>query len=118
MRDRVLVDGHNALHALGLAGRGDHESDRDALLLRVADRQPDALVYFDGRNAPRGLPRVLRQKGVKVHYCTRGEADRGALLRPLRTMPVPPPTAPSGTGRPRASAIASRTCARRTTRGG
>ncbi len=73
--DLVLVDGHNALYALGLAGGRDHEGERRALLARVAAALPEALVYFDGRGAPTDLPRVFRQEGVKVHYCADREAD-------------------------------------------
>jgi len=71
---RTFVDGHNALFALRLRG-ADHEACRRALLVRVRERLRNATVYFDGRGAPRDMPRVFRQEGVKVTYCKEHEAD-------------------------------------------
>ncbi len=75
---KVFIDGHNALFALGLRGT-DHDACRRALLVRVRARFPRAVVYFDGRGAPRDLPRVYRQEGVKVTYCKDAEADHEIL---------------------------------------
>ena len=75
---RILVDGHNAMYALKISGR-DHEARRKELLRRVADRAPDATVYFDARNAPPGGMDHARQQGVRVRYCRHREADHEIL---------------------------------------
>ena len=75
-----IVDGHNALHRLGLRS-GDHERDRRKLLSMVRELAPGAEVYFDASRAPRGLPDVRREAGVRVRYVKTGEADRAILAR-------------------------------------
>jgi hypothetical protein len=79
---RVLIDGHNALHRLRIAG-GSHEGDRHELLVRVREVDPGAVVYFDARGAPPGLPENTREQGVRVRYVRRTEADRAILDRVL-----------------------------------
>jgi len=74
----VLVDGHNALHRLGIRS-SSHEADRRELLIRVRDADPEAIVYFDARHAPRGLPATSREEGIRVVWCRRREADREIL---------------------------------------
>jgi hypothetical protein len=78
----VLVDGHNALHRLGLKS-GNHEADRRELLIRVREVDPRAVVWFDARGAPPGLPESTREHGVRVRYARRTEADRAILDRVL-----------------------------------
>lgn len=75
-----LVDGHNALHRLGLRS-GDHERDRRELLSMVRELAPGAEVYFDASRAPKGLPEVRREAGMRVRYVKTGEADRAILSR-------------------------------------
>jgi len=79
---QALIDGHNALHRLRIAG-GSHEADRRELLIRVREVDPGAIVYFDARGAPPGLPESTREQGIRVHYCRRMEADRAILDRVL-----------------------------------
>ena len=87
MKPTPLIDGHNALHRLRIA-RGDHSEDRRELLLRVRDVNPAAIVYFDARGAPPGLPESAREHGVRVRYCRRQEADR-AILESVRSSDRP-----------------------------
>jgi hypothetical protein len=76
----VLIDGHNALHRLGILS-GDHEGDRRELVIRVREIDPRAVIYFDARNAPAGLPEVTREVGVRVRYVRETEADEAILER-------------------------------------
>jgi hypothetical protein len=83
----ALIDGHNAIHRMGLDA-DTHEAQRRELLRRVRSVDPSATVYFDARGAPPGLPEVLREAGVAVRYCKREEAD-AAILREVRDAPRP-----------------------------
>jgi hypothetical protein len=76
---RVLVDGHNAMYALGVSGN-NHEARRMALLRRVSAVAPEAVVYFDARNASpdQGFDRT-REAGMRVKYCRTREADAAIL---------------------------------------
>ncbi|MCU0725053.1 MAG: NYN domain-containing protein [Planctomycetes bacterium] len=72
---KLLVDGHNAIHALGL-GTEDHEAAREMLARRVAEAaEGEAVVFFDARSAPRGLPAGGRLCGVAVRFCRKATAD-------------------------------------------
>ncbi len=71
---RPLVDGHNAMYALGIE-HGKHENRRRYLLDRVRAIEPRATVFFDARNAPAGLPPVASESGLRVVYCQEREAD-------------------------------------------
>jgi len=75
---RVLIDGHNALGALRIAGE-THEEQRNGLLRLVGLRSPRAVVFFDARDAPRGLESPNAQLGVRVVYCRHREADAEIL---------------------------------------
>ncbi len=79
---RILIDGHNAMGALHIAGK-THEARRHALLHRVRDLTSRALVFFDARQAPRDLLDSWSEKGVDVHYCREREAD-AAILEMVR----------------------------------
>jgi hypothetical protein len=81
MAPLVLIDGHNALHRLGLAVDGDMTRSRGALLARVRRRERGAVVYFDARYAPPDAPEVESERGVRVRYCRRREADEVILER-------------------------------------
>ena len=84
---RVLIDGHNSMFAIGVTGK-DHEGRRLALLRRVAAVAPEAIVYFDARNATGdGFDRT-REAGVSVRYCRNREAD-AAILEAVRTAKEP-----------------------------
>lgn len=84
---RILVDGHNAMYALKVAGR-DHEARRREILRRVAALAPDATVYFDARNASPGGMDHARQEGVRVRYCRHREADH-EILEEVRDADLP-----------------------------
>jgi len=75
----ALIDGHNAMHRLGIRS-ASHEADRRSLLARVRRIETAAVVYFDAGRAPADLPAVLREAGVEVRYCRTEEAD-AAILR-------------------------------------
>ena len=75
---RVLIDGHNALFALHIAG-ATHEQQRHALLRLVGAVAPDATVFFDARDAPLDAFSPLSELGVRVVYCKRREADAAIL---------------------------------------
>ena len=79
---RVLIDGHNALGALRIAGK-THEDQRNGLLRLVGLRSPRAIVFFDARDAPPGLLSPGAQLGVRVVYCRHREAD-AAILEEVR----------------------------------
>jgi hypothetical protein len=76
----ALIDGHNAIHRLGLR-TGSHEGDRRALLARVRRADPQAEVYFDARQAPPRLPDLPREGGLRVRYVRGREADDAILDR-------------------------------------
>ncbi len=78
----ALIDGHNALHRLGIRS-ASHEADRRTLLRRVRRLDPGAIVFFDAGRAPSELPTSLREEGVEVRYC-RGEEADAAILRAVR----------------------------------
>jgi len=73
----VFIDGHNALHALGI-DRGGHEADRGALVADVRERvrrlTPGATVFFDG-HPPGGEFAASQARGVRVVFSKHREAD-------------------------------------------
>lgn len=73
----VFVDGHNALHVLGVDA-GNHEADRGALVRDVRDRvrrlTPGATVFFDG-HPPGGEFAATQNRGVNVVFSLSREAD-------------------------------------------
>jgi len=87
----LLIDGYNLLNAVGITGRGrgasSLERSRTALLNFLADSLdaaeiPSTTVVFDATHAPRGLPRTLEHRGLKVRFAPQpGDAD--ALLEDL-----------------------------------
>lgn len=54
----------------------------------VRELAPGAEVYFDASRAPRGLPDVRREAGMRVRYVKTGEAD-GAILTRVRNADRP-----------------------------
>jgi hypothetical protein len=81
----LLIDGYNLLHASGILprgiGPGTLERARAALLNFLAESlEPDELrlatAVFDAREAPRGLPRIVDHRGLRVHFAPNpGDAD-------------------------------------------
>jgi predicted RNA-binding protein with PIN domain len=73
----VFVDGHNALHVLGVDA-GNHEADRGALVRSVRERvrllRPGATVFFDGHPPP-GEFAASQARGVRVVFSLHREAD-------------------------------------------
>jgi len=75
----LLIDGYNLLHVTGIVGRGNgpggFERSRLALLNFLAESvdpsdRPHTTVVFDAREAPRGLPRVLRHRDMTVQFAS------------------------------------------------
>jgi hypothetical protein len=77
----VFVDGHNALHALGVDA-GGHEADRGALVARVRDLTRHGVVFFDGHPPP-GEFASSQARGVRVVFSLSREADE-AIVDMLR----------------------------------
>ncbi len=81
----VIIDGYNLLHASGILGRGVGpgrlERSRTALLNFLAEsldeRRPGrTTVVFDAHEAPPGLPRLTKYRGINVRFAPRGtDAD-------------------------------------------
>lgn len=78
---RVLVDGHNLMHARGLDLGEDGRAQvlRDAALF-AADRGTPVLVVFD---APHGSGTATTQQALVAVEYARGDAD-GAILAHVR----------------------------------
>jgi predicted RNA-binding protein with PIN domain len=79
----LLIDGYNLLHATGIIGRGigpgGLERSRMALLgFLAASIEPDELprttVVFDAQDAPRGLPRTIRHRGLTVRFAAQRQS--------------------------------------------
>jgi predicted RNA-binding protein with PIN domain len=82
----LIIDGYNLLHASGILGRGvgpgGLERSRAALLnFLVESLEPSelagAVVVFDAREAPPGLPRIVDHRGMRVQFAEPGgDADQ------------------------------------------
>ncbi len=77
---RILVDGYNLLRRRGPGREADPldlEAERTELLDRLAAyrrvRSHAITVIFDGRDAPPGLDREGRHRGILVRYSRQGE---------------------------------------------
>ncbi len=79
---RVLIDGHNAIFSLDMDGLEPKEMRRRLLAL-VRETQPEAIVFFDARNASPDMPRTFGEGGVRVVYCHENEADEEILTEVL-----------------------------------
>jgi uncharacterized protein len=87
----LVIDGYNLLHASGIlprgVGPGTLERARAALLNFLvesleADELAKAVVVFDARAAPKGRPRLVTHRGLRVHFAPNpGDAD--ALIEQL-----------------------------------
>jgi len=81
----LIIDGYNLLNVAGIfapgAGPSTLERARNALLNFLADNvapaeAPRTTVVFDAKNAPPGLPRTAKYRGLTVRFAARGrEAD-------------------------------------------
>lgn len=78
----LLIDGYNLLNASGIFARGRRghtlERARQALLEFLADALPDeqrprTAIVFDAKDAPPGLPRESRFRGIQVLFAARYE---------------------------------------------
>ena len=87
----LLIDGYNVLHVVGILGRGvgpgSLERSRLALLNFLAESLAEeelarTAVVFDAHDAPAGLPRTMRHRGLTVHFASRYE-DADALIEEL-----------------------------------
>jgi uncharacterized protein len=87
----LVIDGYNLLHASGIlpsgVGPGTLERARAALLNFLvesleAGELAKAVVVFDARAAPKGRPRLVTHRGLRVHFAPNpGDAD--ALIEEL-----------------------------------
>lgn len=86
----VFVDGHNALHVLGVDA-GGHEADRGALVRDVRERvrrlTPGATVFFDGHPPP-GAFGSTEDRGLRVTFAGSREAD-DAIVDAVREIDQP-----------------------------
>lgn len=73
----VLVDGTNALRALGVDA-GGYEADRGALLADVRSRTRRGVVFFDGYPPP-GEFAESQARGVRVVFSKGREADEAIV---------------------------------------
>lgn len=73
----LIIDGYNLLHASGILGRGigrgSLERSRSALIHFLVESLDEGqlagtTVVFDAREAPRGLPRVVKHGGLTVRF--------------------------------------------------
>jgi hypothetical protein len=87
----IVIDGYNLLHASGIlprgVGPGTLERARAALLNFLVESLEQnelakAVVVFDARAAPKGRPRLVTHRGLRVHFAPNpGDAD--ALIEQL-----------------------------------
>jgi predicted RNA-binding protein with PIN domain len=94
----LLIDGYNLLHCSGLIGRasrpGGLERARRALLdflsaaLDPREREQTTVV-FDAKDAPAGLPNVLRRRGITVRYAAEWEEADDLIETLIRSDSAP-----------------------------
>jgi predicted RNA-binding protein with PIN domain len=99
----ILIDGYNLLHVTGLAGpeiarseikSGALERARNALLNFLAvslddDERQLTTVAFDSNDAPPGLPREVKHRGITVKYATAYESADELLEELIRKSSTP-----------------------------
>jgi predicted RNA-binding protein with PIN domain len=87
----LLIDGYNLLNAVGIIGHGTGatslERSRLALLNFLAESlEPSEIasttIVFDAHSPPRGLPRALEHRGLKVRFAVQYD-DADSLLEEL-----------------------------------
>jgi uncharacterized protein len=86
-----LIDGYNLLNVadvpVPIRGPANLEKARTALLNFLAasldpEEVPETVVVFDAHDAPPGLPREMRHKGLLVRFAARDE-DADTLIEEL-----------------------------------
>ena len=94
----LLIDGYNLLHASGIIGRGigpgGLERSRLAMLNFLAaslgpDELPRTTVVFDASDAPRGLPRTVRHRGISVRFAAKYESADELIEELIRSESAP-----------------------------
>jgi predicted RNA-binding protein with PIN domain len=88
----LIIDGYNLLHAAGIlpeaGGPGNLERARGALLnflaesLPLKERKRTVVVFDAGKNAPRGLSRVVMDREMTIRYAAEYE-DADTLIEEL-----------------------------------
>lgn len=87
----IIIDGYNLLNAVGITGRGTGasslERSRTALLNFLAGvldpaEIPRTTIVFDAREAPPGLPRTVRHRGLAVRFAAKQE-DADSVIEEL-----------------------------------
>ena len=87
----LIIDGYNLLHVTGVFGGkfadGTLESARVALLDMLADSleprdRAQATVVFDAADAPPGLPRSAKHRGIRVYFAA-DHADADSMIEEL-----------------------------------
>jgi len=88
---KILIDGYNLLHAVGILGRGvgpgSLQRSRLALLNFLAeslqpDEVPHTTVVFDAHDPPPGLPPAVEHRGLTVRFAGEYE-DADSLIEEL-----------------------------------
>ncbi|MBN1395126.1 MAG: NYN domain-containing protein [Pirellulales bacterium] len=94
----LLIDGYNLLYASGIMGRGigpgGLERSRLALLnFLAASIEPDQLtrttIVFDAADAPRGLPRAVRHRGITVRFAAQHDSADALIEELIRAESAP-----------------------------
>jgi uncharacterized protein len=94
----ILIDGYNLLHATGIAGQGVRsgglQQSRLALLSFLAAsidpaELPRTTIVFDAHDPPPGLPRVVRHRGMTVHFAARQQTADDLIAALIRTDSAP-----------------------------
>ena len=87
----ILIDGYNLLHVTGIFGSGpsSFQRSREALLdFLAASIDPAEIsrttIVFDSREAPPGLPRMLKHSGLTVHFASNYESADELLEELIR----------------------------------
>jgi predicted RNA-binding protein with PIN domain len=87
----LIIDGYNLLNVVGILGRGvgpgGLERARLALLNFLAESLDEkelsrTIVVFDSREAPWGLPRTVRHRGLAVQFASK-YPDADCLIEEL-----------------------------------
>ncbi len=94
----TIIDGYNLLGAVGIVGRGvgpgGLERSRLGLLNFLAEslepgELPRTTVVFDAQNAPPGLPRVVKHRGITVRFAAEYEDADSLIEELIRTESAP-----------------------------
>ncbi len=85
----LLIDGYNLLYATDIIGQGSNagtlQASRQALLDFLVDALSEdllerAIIVFDAKDPPPGLPRQVKQEELRIHYAT-GFPNADQLLK-------------------------------------